>query len=341
MTIAVDVGTSAFRSLRLDEGRLMARRMAACYVHLPDDSDRRRLLAQAHVPFQTTDDGLIVVGDEAEALARVFGEPLIPVLSEAGLPEDDPVNRQIAAGIIESVVPPARGEAPRCVVTLPGDRDQPGDPLPEFFTRLLRLLNYRPQVIPSAYAAGLALLESSGLSGMVFCFGAGSCSAALLLQGRLVTSVCIPGGGQAINEQFARRHERFLYSPSGTRYLDLVGVEQWKCGWDGTLVEPRTAEEHTLTMACQRAVHAVWQEFSQRLDESVRRQIGARPLPLVCHGGATRLNGFDALLADELEAVALPLSPSEIRISEPDPWVVARGCLIYGEVASAGSSRAA
>lgn len=104
--IALDLGCGEFRSLRLSENGLSARRVAAVYSVLSDEPAHRRLLEQSLIPYSYADGHLVILGEAAFELASLIHVPVIPLLLDGHLPWDDPLGRQLVTTLIESVLPP-------------------------------------------------------------------------------------------------------------------------------------------------------------------------------------------------------------------------------------------
>ena len=146
--------------------------------------------------------------------------PLVKrALPEARLPEEDPIGRQVAARLVEMILPtPSRGG--RATLVLPRDA-APGEPTYEFFTRLLRLHGYETHAIPAVLALVLAELEGDQYSGVAVSFGAGTVSMGLAHRGELVARAVIDRGGDWIDQRLCERFRRTLFDPAGRQFLDL------------------------------------------------------------------------------------------------------------------------
>jgi hypothetical protein len=332
MTLGLDLGTSGFRALWRQDRRLAGRQIAACYLPLDDDARCRKLLQDAHIPFCAADDSLLVVGDEALELGPTLHLPVVPLLPDARLPEQDPVARQIAAALVESVLPSRDGGGRLCVAILPGDDLTPGATEAEFFTRLLRLMNYQPVVLAAQHALALAELGGEQLTGIGLTFGAGTIGVCLLHQGRLATAATIRAGGDWIDRQVAERLEAFTWDAAGNRYLDTAGVAEWKHAWTGSILQPNSDVEDVLSKRYHAALDQLLQEFRDGLHLLGKEALPQRPLPIVCHGGGAQVRDFDELLLRRWAHAGLPLAVRSVRIVRNDPWTIARGCLIHGEV---------
>ena len=70
--VCLDLGTSAFRCLRRQDGCLVGRKSPAAYISLPINEADLSLLKQMRIPVIRSDDSLVVVGAAALDLAQAL-----------------------------------------------------------------------------------------------------------------------------------------------------------------------------------------------------------------------------------------------------------------------------
>jgi|GEM_PF-322943 len=104
MNIALDVGTHEFRSLRIANGKLIARRCRAAYAVVDDTVNHRTMLKQASVSYAVGEEQLLIYGDDAERVSQLFRIPCLELLPGGDVPADDPPARQMIAALIESLI---------------------------------------------------------------------------------------------------------------------------------------------------------------------------------------------------------------------------------------------
>ena len=79
MTVALDLGSSEFRSLRNTESQLLARRIEAIYTVVSDSPQQRQQLLAANIPFLKSACQLIVPGSSARAVSELQRTPIVPI----------------------------------------------------------------------------------------------------------------------------------------------------------------------------------------------------------------------------------------------------------------------
>lgn len=337
MSLGLDCGTSRFRALERKDSELCGRHLPTAYAAVPDRDAQRRLLSQARIPCCFSDDALLVLGPEAPHVAEALHRPLIPLLPEARLPEEDPIGRQVAARLVEMILPtPSHGG--RATLVLPRDA-APGDPTYEFFTRLLRLHGYETHAIPAVLALVLAELEADQYTGVAVSFGAGTVSMGLAHRGELVAHAVIDRGGDWIDQRLCERFRRTLFDPAGRQFLDLAGVARWKTSPERSLAAAVAPDEELLRELYRESMRALLEAFRAVLTREARRGMDRRPLPIVLHGGGAAIIGFTHLWEECWRAAAIDLPVRRPQLTRDGNWTVARGCLIHAELMASSALR--
>lgn len=331
MTIAIDLGSSEFRSLRKNQERLIARRVPAVYCAVENRTESRDRLEQARIPFSQTEDSLIVVGSAAVQFTQLVGHPLIPagfVLSR------DPVGRQVCAALIEAILPRSETRDEACGICMPAisTRNRLGGEL--IYTNLLALHGYRAYPLNPATAVAFSELDQDGLTGLAIVVGAESMSISLTDLGRVVFELNYARGFQQILKRFAAKFHHVRWDQQSRQFYDLPGVERWLIDNEIALHAPRTDSERWLTNQVRSLLHDAWMStltvrFRRGHDTALKKR-----LPVVLAGGPTNLPGFTELVYDVLQNATAGISIESIRPSIFTPFAVCRGLLIHAELQS-------
>lgn len=337
MSLGLDLGISRFRSLQRQQGRLLARQTATAYVALPNRPAQQKLVADARLCCWKTDDSLLIVGADAPLAAEAWQTPLIPLLPNARLPSDDPVGRQVAAQLLESVAGRSSDDRQNCTVVLPRDAGA-GDPDAEFFLRLLRLRGGDLQTIPAGLAVALSELGREQFTGIGVSFGAGGVSICLVERGSVRATAVTDRGGDWIDRQLAERQGHVLWDAEGRRYLNLLAVAHWKSSPERSLAGPLNEGERWLRQLYGEALKAALREFRNAVTHEGCNGAFRQPLTVVLHGGCTAMAGFHSVWTEHWAEAGIDLPVRTPRRTEDDVWTVARGCLIHAEVASSAQS---
>ncbi|QDU38498.1 hypothetical protein Mal4_28260 [Maioricimonas rarisocia] len=333
MTIAVDIGTDEFRSLRLEQGRLLGRRVAAWYIDLPATRAQQRLLDEAHVHYLVSDDRLLVLGDAAVDLAGTFHSPCMPLLPDGQLPTGDPVARQLCAAAIEAILPSASDESPsKGVLTYPRSRDAAVDfnqGTLWFVTRLLRLQGLEVEVTDLDFAATLAEFGQDQFTGLVLFADGEESGLSLAYRGHILARTSIARGSRTIDRETAKLRDLTVWSGGGEKYLDLAAAMRWRGELSESPSLDGTPADHPLKRICTELFADVFRKACEWQSDRQVQQV-TTPLPLVCIGSLSRVPGITGLVREAMTMADFPLRVREIRTATSSRFAVARGALIHG-----------
>lgn len=336
MTIALDLGASAFRSLRMEEERLAGRSARAIYSVVEDTPVRRQMLDQLQTAYALCDGSLAIPGDPARDFAELMHSPLLPLLPEGDLPARDPASRQMIAALVEGLMEPPTEPGELCGLTLPGmsgsvsGRDSE---TAEFLMQIIRLQGYEPLPITPGTALVLADLVGDGFTGIGMTFGAAACHVSLVYRSLEIASCVVSRGGNWIDEQLAETTEQYLWDAKGNRYLDAETMCRWKESSAADLSTKGTTDRDAgLVRLYSELVDDVVQKASKVFSTSLDIPSAWPAMSVVACGGVTRIRGFVPMLAGAVREAELPVKVKQVRLSEDSDFTIARGCLIKAEL---------
>jgi hypothetical protein len=337
MSIALDIGTRHLRSLRREAGRLVGRKNHAVYLQLPDKPGQRRILEKASIRFATCQGSLLVIGQAALETADMLDVPCIPLLKDSHLPQADPVARQVLTSLIDCLLPPSRHTGANCWMSIPGAIDEDSEER-RFFTQVIRLKGYVPQIVPPGMAIVLAELGQQGFSGLGCDFGSGSTRISLAHHGQELFSTCTLRGSDWIDARLAESEGCILFDSEGHRYLNTTSITRWKRVNLISVHKPISERERRLSLLCEELIDEVLRAIRGQLagNRTIRTLHDAQPM--VCAGGLAGVPGFRELLFGMIRDAKLPVAISEVRRCSEMDYAVTRGCLILAELADAPPS---
>lgn len=334
MTIAIDPGAHAFRSLRRDGDQLVARRCRAVYATLPDTSAQRQLLDRAGVTYALCEGHLVLMGDPAAELARSFQTTCLDLLPGGIVPQADPVARQVAGLLVDALLPPARQPNELCCFTQPGHalrRHGGKSGQKEFFTQLIRLRGYTPVLVNAGMALIHAEMRAEEFTGLGISLGASGCEISMAHHGHEVLACSSPRGGQWIDRHVAESRKHHCWDACGQPLLDVELGRDDKEAATGSLAAPETRDDQLLAELYSQILDAVLLELSRELASHPRRETLPRRVSVICGGGLSFACGICELLRQRIEATELRIEVGEIRRASSADAIV-RGCLINAEL---------
>jgi len=339
MKIALDLGSHTFRSLRAASSRsvgdhLIARRMRAVYLTLPDSDTHRRLLEKTGTMFLACDHHLVLIGEPALEISRLLQVPTQDLLPRGQLAPHDPISRQIINLLVDALLPQSTEGGICCFTHTGAMRRSLVAAQMDFFSRLIRLRGYTPLSLPAGQALILAELVRERFTGIGLVIGATGCEVTVSQLGQELHSWTIPRGGRWIDEQLARERGDLLHDTAGHRLLDLEKASMDKEALSRALTSPGNRDEKLLARLCRELAWEIAGDIGQKLAEDPRLASLTRPVHLVCGGGLAQIPGFFDLLQEALERRDTPVPIDRILIADSSPYTIARGLLVHAELES-------
>ncbi len=335
MTIALDVGSFAMRSLWRRGKELAGRRCRSVALSFADNPARRKYLQSSKASFLVADGHLVLAGDAAVDAAEFF--ELIPrdLFPWGEIPTADPVARQVISTVVDALLPWSEHPEEVCCFAQPGQFDSTngGDPdldsRAQFVTRLIRLRGYEPLPLHPATALVLSELGNAGFSGIGLVWGTSRCELSVVHRGVPLASRCVARGGTWIDSELARATKTWRYDALGEQVLDLDKARQRKEA--ATLAAPADADGRIVAELYGTLVAEIIDALSHLVESDGRIPLLPQPLPLVCGGGLSQMAGFRELLTSRLRNREWPVALSDPRFVS-DQYAVCRGCLIRAEL---------
>ncbi len=331
MSVGLDIGASQIRCLRRRDARLVGRSAKAQFTALPDASEYRALLAAGQIPFAVCDDALTIVGDNAAEYSNLFHVRPQSLLPQGRLLTNDPVARQSLAALVDALLGEPDQPGEMCGVTLPGGESfqslATSSEL-EFFSRLIRLRGFLPQVLSAGMAAVLAELSRYCFTGLGLSFGAATSELVVAHRGIELLMCSIPKGGDWLDEQLAQEFGDMHRDDAGEPILDLAKSEARRRSAERLLSPANDDTDRFLAGLHRDLIYSLIRSATFALASHPRVIEIPQPLPVIVVGGVARIAGFEDLLWKSFELARFPLVIREIRFSTRHDFTVARGCLI-------------
>lgn len=335
MSVGLDIGSTHLRCVRCRGEQLLARSALASFAALPDAPEYRALLEAGQIPFAVCDGALTIVGDNAVEYSLLFHVRPQSLMPHGRLSTNDPVARQSLAALVDALLGEPDQPGEMCGVTLPGGesfRSLATSSELEFFSRLIRLRGFSPQVLSAGLSVVLAELSKDSFTGLGLSFGASTSELVVAHRGVERVMCSVPQGGNWLDEQIAKEFGDTLLDDAGQPILDLATAANRRHSFEGQLNVPTSNAERFLASLHRDLLYALIRCGTFTIAGLPRTLDIPQPLPLVVVGGVTRIAGFEGLLRQALEMARFPLDIHEIRFANSHDFTIARGCLINAQL---------
>jgi len=295
----------------------------------------RSWLDLAGIPYVVCQNQLVVPMASSSDLVNALNPGTCDVLPGGVIPTGDPPARQLAALLIESLLPRANGPRGVCVIGRPalGAGEQSGKRFEasyQFAAQLARLRGYRPVPMNPALALVLAEMARDNFTGLGLVLGASGCDLVLAQHGNQIAAERIDRGGAWLDAglALALRLERF--TGDGLRAWDLERAARLKeSAW---LTEGSPPEQQPLMTLYRQLLAEIAAAVARLLEACPMAANLPQPLALVYGGGAAQPAGFGALLYQALQSARGLIAQVEPRRSCASSYTIARGLLIWAEI---------
>lgn len=202
----------------------------------------------------------------------------------------------------------------------------------EFFSRLIRLRGFTPQVLSAGMAAVLAYLVHNSFTGIGLSFGAATSEFVLAHRGIERAAYSSPHGGGWLDELVAEHFSYLICDTSGAEYLDVEHAAAERHEFAGSLAAPHDESSEFLSAIHQDLAYALIRSAAVELAKEPRKLDVPQPLPVIVVGGVAKIRGFRELLHHTFEAAEFPLAIRDIQLVTENHFAVARGCLINAQL---------
>jgi len=337
MKIALHLGCSEFRSLRRQDQRLIARRIPAFYCVVEDSPSQRTLLEQTRIAFSVSSGHLIAIGDAAIQCSELLKYPLVPVLQDGQVPEDDPVGRQVCSMLIDAVLPQEIPTNSICSVSLPPVR-RVNKSSQHLLSQILKLRGCNYETVSPSTALILGEMEQKQFTGVGIHLGTGAVRLSVSYQGQSLYEGTYHRGTRSAEESYARARYMYLYNHQGDRVYDAAAIQKGITNGEYQLSEPKTGDDQLLAQMYWQLMCDAWMTLLPDMLR-MRTQFDSYPAFSVILGGpAAQYSGMVSLMVDSLSYARFPFKFHELFLAQMEPFSVCRGLLIHASLRSADVS---
>lgn len=318
--VGLDLGTMNIVAARMDDGRVITKRIRDAFLDLPGAHEKR--LKLSNVNFIRTSDTLRIVGDAAYDMANMFGQEVRRPLRGGVVSAGELDAQEVLAVLVKNVLGPPSAPGEPCRFSVPAPPvDVPGQDV-EFHRRVLErvIQNCGYKALPSNEALAIIFSDCSeeGFSGITMSFGSGMVNICLALHTVEAFSFSVGRSGDWVDERAARA--------VGSTQARMCTLKETKFD----LMHPQTREEQALECYYRNLIEYVIDQMIVAFDGLRGKIEPPFPIPLVVSGGTSKAAGFLQIFQEVFETrrARIPVAIKEIRAAKDPLNSVAMGLLV-------------
>lgn len=318
--IGLDVGTSRIVVARAQGKRYNYEAQLNAFFTLPYSKLAESLLQRENVLHQVKDDEIVVAGNDAERLAEVFHAETHRPMKEGVLNPHEPRAIDVIQMLIGTLLGPAAAAGQKVFFSIPaplGGSEGGIRHHQESVRQVLAGLGYDGTAVEEGLAVVFGEMSASNFSGIGISCGSGLCNICLAVLSVPVLSFSVAKAGDFIDQQSA------LVTGDVATRLRVQKEQSFRLnGMNGNRVN--------------NALTVYYDEVIENLVKTLKSGISAAPklprmtqaIPLVLAGGTVMPDGFFDRFQSALQANALPVKLSEVRVATEPLNSTARGLLM-------------
>ncbi len=283
------------------------------------DESTKRMMRQLGLGYIAQGDNGYIVGEGAVELGRIFGKTPRRPMKNGTLSPDEPVALFILSLLLKQVLGYPRVENEVCVYSVPADpveSDRNYIYHRGAIESALRSLGYAPRPMIESHLIVSHELKDQDYTGIGVSCGAGMVNVGVAYKGVPALSFSTLRGGDWVDQSVA---EAVGLSVDKVREIKEGGMD---------LRRPNGRIEGAIAIYYRHLLAYTVETMRQKMSDAQNMPSFAKAAPIVCAGGACRINGFLEMFKDELEkSRGFPVRIEFIRMARDPLHSVASGCL--------------
>lgn len=318
--VGLDIGTMNIVAARRGSNGLEYKRMRDVFLTLP--VEQKKMLKLRQHSFVEREDEVIILGDQALALANAFGNDPRRPLSGGLISPSESDALGVLKLLIQSVLGEPSEENEACYFSVPAPPlDQPDRDIiyhTGVFERIVEECGFEAFASNEAMAIIFSECADDEFSGLSFSFGSGMTNVALSVNTVEVMSFSVAQGGDWIDKHAAQA--------VGMKQARMCALKERGVN----LMDPQSQEEEALALYYKALIEkALTQVAAHFVAKSKDFQLPAA-IPIVVSGGTSKAEGFLELFQKvwRKKKRKFPIEISEVRQAKDPLNAVAYGMLV-------------
>lgn len=318
--VGCDVGTMNLISARRTKKGIQTKRIRDLFLDLPKNAEK--MLKLSGTDFITRDEDILILGDQAMAVANTFGKEARRPLSDGLVSPTEIDSLEVLTLLVKHILGKPRVKDEYCYFSIPANPiDKPERDViyhKGIFEKIISELGYKAIPFNEAMAVIYAEAADENFSGIGLSWGAGLTNVALSVNTIEGLSFSVARAGDYIDRNAA--------NSIGSTQARMCALKERGMN----LNKPMSREEEAITFYYRAAIEYVLNKITLKF-KSIQHQFALpKPIPIVLSGGTSLISGFEEFFKKVFEEKRknFPIEISEVRHASNPLDAVARGLLI-------------
>lgn len=318
--IGLDIGTSRIVAAQREGENDRFSAQLNAFVTIPHSKLTEASLKREQVPHAVIDGEILIYGNESARMADLLGKEIRRPMTRGVLNANEEQSLAQISEIVRTTLPEGTSGAKICFsVPAPAIGHEENLTYHEAtIKQMLVQLGY-PDVrsVNEGVAVIYSELEDTNYTGVGVSCGGGLCNVAMAYMSVPVLSFSVPKGGDFIDASAAGVTGEMI------NRIRLIKEESFR--FNGNLSDK---VNQAIAVYYDDMIQAVVHGLRSSLTGSRHVPRFGRPVPLVLSGGGVLPQGFRERFEKALQAAALPVPVSEVRLAQDPLNTTARGALV-------------
>jgi len=319
--IGLDIGTSRIVAATRADGQEIVEAQLNAFVTLPHSKLTESSLKKENVPHSILDGQIVVFGNESARLADLLGREIRRPMTRGVLNSQEPEGLAQMQEIIATVIGEDPDEDAKVCFSVPAPPPGSEENLTYHEATIRQILQQLGYTEVRSINEGVAViyseLEESNYTGIGVSCGGGLCNVAMAYMSVPVLTFSVPKGGDFIDSSAA--------GVTGEMINRVRLAKEESFHFNGHFVDK---VQQALTVYYDDMIHSIVQGLKDAFAGTRGVPKFGRALPLVLSGGGVIPKGFRERFEKVLNAAALPVAISDVRLARNPLETTARGALV-------------
>jgi hypothetical protein len=319
--VGIDVGTTNICASRVGESKeqIYFNLQRNAFLDVRTDPYTRKMLLKLGIDHIRIKDRMYVLGNPAFELANIFERNTRRPMMDGLISPQEEEALLIVSMLMGHVLDLPLEDEEICCYSVPADPIDADRNVIYHSGSLdvaLRKLNYKPRPVVEGHAVVLAEMADVNYTGIGISGGGGMFNVCVAYSGMPALTFSTSRGGDWIDNNVAEA--------VGIPSTEAAGIKESGVN----LASPRGRVEEAIVIYYRNLINYTLTTIKEKFSRAADMPTFNNPVPLVCAGGTSCIEGFIEVFEEELEKIDFPIPISGVRLARDPLHTVSHGCLV-------------